>query len=313
MVQYGMKKENLKVFQSNKFTESRQGFSLNEKRVMQFIIAKIKPTDRDFKEYVIPIVEIADMANIDSKNMYKEGKRLMSSMLGKFILLEDENSRKLKGFNYFHHLSYDDGKISVRLHEFVHELFLQLKEDKINFTAYELTEFMTLPSTYAQRIYELLKQYGRSKGRERTIKLSLLREMLDIEDNKYMRFGNFKSRVLDLSKKLIEEHTTLRFDYKTVCRRGRKVDSIRFYKIRIEGEDLSAIQEDELMKNYIGDEIYNEEFNTYLKIKNVERIGNSGRFNIQSEFDEEWYEYGSAMKIQESIARALTHRALIDF
>jgi len=302
-----MKRQELKVFQSNKFTESRQEFSLNEKRIMQFIIAKIKPTDTEFEQYVIPVSEIADMANIDTKNMYRESKEIIISMLSKFILLEDKKTQRIKGFNYFDELDYFDGELTVKLHRNVHHLFLELKKDKINFTAYELTEFMMLTSTYAQRIYELLKQYNRSKNRERTIELTELRNMLAIEDKKYTRFGNFRVNVLELSHKLIEEKTTLRFKWETVVKRGRKVHSIRFYEIHIAGkESPTLLQEKAFLLNYVGQEIYNEEVSSYFIISEIKKEEES--YIIKDKETKILYRYKSLEALQENIALAILNK-----
>jgi len=302
-----MRKQELKVFQSNKFTESRQEFSLNEKRIMQFIIAKIKPTDTEFIEYVIPVSEIADMAKIDTKNMYREGKNIMTSMLSKFILLEDKENLRIKGFNYFHHLDYHNGELTVQLHEYVHHLFLELKKDKINFTAYELTEFMMLTSTYAQRIYELLKQYNRSKNRERTIEIKELRNMLAIEENKYPRFGNFRARVLELSHKLIEENTTLRYKWEAITKRGRKIHAIRFYEIHTAGkESPTELQEKAFIENYVGQEIYNEELSSYFTISKIKK--EEENYIITDKETKTSYRYKSLEKLQESIAKAIMNK-----
>lgn len=306
-----MKKTNLTVFQSNKFTESRQEFSLNEKRVMQFVIAKIKPTDTEFKAYTIPLVEIAELADITPNKLYTTGKELMQSMLGKFILLEDEKNLRLKGFNYFEELDYGEGELTVKLHRHVHHLFLELKKSKKGFTAYELTEFMTLTSTYAQRIYELMKQYSRSKQRERTIEVTELREMLGIDNKKYTRFADFRKRVLELSHKLIEENTTLRYKWEGITKRGRKIVAIRFYDIHITGKEKPTdLQEKAFLENYADQEIYNEELNTYLTIKEVTKLEN-GRYLVTDKFDGIGYEYKSLELLQSCIAKATVQKGLI--
>lgn len=275
---------------------------------MQFIIAKIKPTDTEFIKYVIPITDIADMANIDSKNLYREGKKMMTSMLSKFILLENNKVKRAKGFNYFHHLDYFNGELTVQLHEYVHHLFLEIKKDKVNFTAYELTEFMTLTSTYAQRIYELMKQYGRSKQRERTIVVLELREMLNIDIKKYTRFADFRKRILELSHKIIEKNTTLRYEWEGVTK-GRKIHSIRFYKIHEVGkESPTELQERAFLENYINDEIYNEEFNTYLTIKKITK--EKKVYTVIDKFDDISYSYPSLENLQENIAKAMMNKGL---
>jgi len=305
-----MKTKNLKVFQANTYTMSKQTFNLNEKRVMQFIIAKIQPTDTEFRRYEIPIVEIADMANISTKNMYTFAKTLMVEMVTKFILLQDEEKQHLKAFNYFTELDYQSGVLTVELNRNIHQLFLNIKKNKTHFTAYELTEFMTLSSTHAQRIYELLKQYSKSKQREREIPLLQLRELLNVED-KYPRYGNFRTRVLEYSHKHIEENTNLRFKWEGVTQRGRKVIAIRFYEIHEAGkESPTELQELAFLENYIGEEIYHEEFNTYLTIHKVIKNKDES-YTVLDKFDGAGYDYPNLQTLQECIAKAQSQKGLL--
>ena len=304
-----MKTKDLKVFQSNTYTMSKQTFNLNEKRVMQFIIAKIKPTDTEFKRYEIPIVEIANMANISTKNMYTFAKTLMVEMVTKFILLQDEEKQRLKAFNYFTELEYESGVITVELNRNIHQLFLNIKKNKTHFTAYELTEFMTLTSVHAQRIYELVKQYSKSKQREREISLLQLRELLNLE-NKYKLYSDFRKRVLDFSKEHIEKNTNLRFKWKSITKRGRKVVAIRFYDIHEENEDLEKLREIAMLENYTDLEIYNEELNTYLTIKEIKKNKDKS-YKVIDEFDDYAYTYKDLKTLQECIAKATVQRSLI--
>jgi len=300
-----MKTKNLKVFQANTYTMSKQRFSLNEKRVMQFIIAKIKPTDTEFKRYEIPIAEIADMANISTKNMYSFAKTLMVDMITKFILLQDEEQQKLKAFTYFTDLEYQSGVLTVELNRNIHQLFLQLRATKTAFTAYELTEFMTLSSNHAQRIYELLKQYSKSKQRERIIELVELRDLLDIND-KYKLYSDLRRYVLEYVHQHIEENTALRYKWKGVTKRGRKVVAIKFYEIHEAGkESPSELQEQAMLENYIGQEIYVPKINNYIIIKRVEK-GKNGSYIVVDNFENMGYRFESLAMMQEMIAKAMT-------
>ena len=305
-----MKNKNLKVFQANTYTMGKHTFNLNEKRVMQFIIAKIKPTDTEFKRYEIPIVEIADMAKISTANMYPFAKNLMYEMITKFILLEDKANDHIKAFNYFTELEYQSGVLTVELNRNIHQLFLNIKKSKTHFTAYELTEFMTLSSVHAQRIYELVKQYSRSKQREREIELSELKKMMNIE-NKYKLYSDFRKVVLEYSHKHIEEHTNLRFKWKGVTKRGRKVLAIRFYDIHEAGkESPTELQEKAYLEDYEGGEIYNAEFNTYLTIKEI--IKNKDKtYTVIDQFDGSGYDFQSLAKLQDGIAKAQIQKGLI--
>ena len=71
---------------------------------------------------------------------------------------------------------------------------LQLRENG-NFTLAALDELRKLKSPDSARIYWLLREYA--DFGERTISISQLRFLLDIAENEYPRFSNFKVRILD--------------------------------------------------------------------------------------------------------------------
>ena len=76
---------------------------------------------------------------------------------------------------------------------------------------------MKLKSSYAIRIYELLKQY--EKLQERTFLLDELRKMLGAEDI-YPAYGNFKQRVLLPAQKELKKKTDISFEIEEI-KKGR--------------------------------------------------------------------------------------------
>lgn len=99
-----------------------------------------------------------------------------------------------------------------------------LLELSSKFTSYRLANIVKLKSTYAIRIYELLKQYENLK--ERTISLENLRYYLDAMDI-YPNYANFKQRVLKPTQKELNQKTDISFDFEEI-KSGRKVQKIRF-------------------------------------------------------------------------------------
>ena len=76
-----------------------------------------------------------------------------------------------------------------------------------HFTSYQLEQVRELTSFYAIRLYELLIAW-RSVGKA-SFGLEALRGSLGIEPTAYQRIGNFKSRVLDIALKQINDKTDL--------------------------------------------------------------------------------------------------------
>ncbi|MEH7569563.1 replication initiation protein, partial [Priestia megaterium] len=112
--------------------------------------------------------------------------------------------------------------ITLQFHPSLKYLFLELKE---KFTSYQLENVVRLNSVYSIRIYELLKQYERLRKRELT--LEELRHFLAIEPTKYKQYGHFKSKVLAVAQKEINNKTDIHFEFVEI-KTGRKVTSIEF-------------------------------------------------------------------------------------
>ncbi|WP_376296052.1 replication initiation protein, partial [Streptomyces sp. NPDC055966] len=115
-----------------------------------------------------------------------------------------------------------EGTVDIRYDPFLRPYLLQLKRE---FTSYKLENVVKLKSSYAIRIYELLKQYERLK--ERSFYLKDLRKMLGAEDI-YPAYGNFKQRVLVPAQKELKAKTDISFEIEEI-RTGRRVDKIKFF------------------------------------------------------------------------------------
>jgi plasmid replication initiation protein len=97
------------------------------------------------------------------------------------------------------------------------------------YTKYYLENILTLNSAHAIRLYQLLvliKNKHSSNGKEMTI--DELRLMFGVSETKsYSEYKHFKQRILDVSKREINEKTDMNFSYSEI-KKGRKVESIKF-------------------------------------------------------------------------------------
>jgi len=306
-----MKNKDLSVFQSNSFIESRQSYSLQEKRLLSTIISFVKPTDDKFIEYEFSIAEWADLAGKTKENFYQIADSVTDGLMGKIIKINRVGKDGNKAFKKFHVMSigdYDSGILRLEISKDMNDIFLQLK-NKGNYTRYELMEFLSLTSTHAQRIYELVKQYQHSEHRKRTIELTELKMMLGIE-GKYPQFKFFRVKVLDVALKQIEEKTNLRYKWRGI-KRGRSYNKIEFYKIHEAGkESPTELQEKAFLQNYVGEEIYHEELNTYLSIAKVSK-NKDKTYTVIDKFDSSSYSYKNLEVLQSSIAKAQMQKSLI--
>jgi hypothetical protein len=84
----------------------------------------------------------------------------------------------------------------------------QLKRE---FTQASLSTVLPLKSVYAIRIYLLLKQY-RGIG-QRALSLEAMREMLGIAKNQYVKYHDFKKRVILTAQRELDRKTDLGFEF----------------------------------------------------------------------------------------------------
>jgi len=215
----------------NDLIEARYRLTVQEQRVMLWVISQIQPTDDDFFVHRIEVKELASAAGLEGKNIYERMKATTKKLMGRVIELEKQGKEyQLPMINRAIY-NKGEGTVDIRLDETLKEYLLQLKD---NFTSVRLGFAFKLASTHALRIYELLAQY-RKLG-ERTISLDNIKRMLDVE-SKYSDWGNFERRVIKTAQREIQEKTDIRFTYEKL-KKGRKIDAIRFF---IESNDETEV------------------------------------------------------------------------
>ena len=122
-------------------------------------------------------------------------------------------------------IGYVDNEAVVKLifAFFLVPLITRLEE---HFTKYELQQVSNLSSAYAVRLYELLIAW-RSTGSTPIIELSDFRQRIGVLDTEYKRMERFKTSVLELAIKQINEHTDITVKYEQ-HKRGRSISGFSF-------------------------------------------------------------------------------------
>jgi plasmid replication initiation protein len=86
-------------------------------------------------------------------------------------------------------------------------------------------EYLLLPSTYSQRLFEILKSW--SSLPEKSLSVAELHKLLDTPVSFRSDFRQFRVYVLEKAHKDILGKTSLRFEWEPV-KAGRSVEAIRF-------------------------------------------------------------------------------------
>jgi plasmid replication initiation protein len=199
--------------------------SVWEPRIVALLASRVTLQDEDFKVYQIPILEL--IGEEYGGRDYTEIATAVKNMMGRVIEIQDGLTKKIF-YNVFSKCTIDTQKGICELcfHPDLKPHYLQLKE---RFTQYSLAEFMSLPSIYSQRLYEILQSWHNMTEVE--IEIDNLHAMLDTSISLKKDFKDFRRRVLDQAHKDIMERegSSLWFDWEPIkMGRGGKVVAIRF-------------------------------------------------------------------------------------
>lgn len=223
-----------KVFQSNELIEAhyKQEYSVQEQRTILWIISEIHRKNYFAKranKYCEPSLAVritakdyAKLMNIPVKNVYRDAQKISKNLMEKVIKIENKNGWKM--FHWVSSMEYinQEAVIEATLANDIVPYIIDLER----YTEFKLENILYINSSHAIKIYQLLAQYKTSG--ERTISVTDLRYILGISTLKtYEWYGAIKQRILEISKREINEKTDLSISYSEI-KKGRKVEAIKF-------------------------------------------------------------------------------------
>jgi len=194
--------------------------SVYEPRLVALVASRVRADDQDFQDYEIPLSELLGSSGDGrTRQLLVE---VVEGLLGRVLTLPRPNG--WAKCNVFSWCEYDAkaGCIRARFDPGLKEHYLNLQS---HFTQYSLMEFLLLPSTYSQRLFEVLKSWASLP--EAVIDLSDLFQMLDVPSSLRANFKDFRRRVLEKAHKDITSQTGLRYQWEPI-KQGRAVAAIRF-------------------------------------------------------------------------------------
>lgn len=207
--------------------KSRFSLSVQQQKIVLYLISQITQFDTDFKLYEFSIVDFCKVCGIDyeSGKNYQDIKTAIKEIADKSVWIKlDEDEETLLRWIEKPYINKKSGTIKIRLDEDMKPFLLQLKE---NFTQYELLWTLHFKSKYTIRLYELIKSihFRELESYTREYKLDELRRLLDAET--YTTYQTFKTRVLIPAVNEINNYSDKNLTYEPL-KRGRSVYSIRF-------------------------------------------------------------------------------------
>ena len=219
-----LKKTNDLVVQSNMLIEAHYRLTLQEKRLILWLIKEIDKDDTDFKKYQLKITDFAEMMELNPKTQYKELKRVTRALISRPIDIENPETNATIQMSWlcFAHWEPKKGICSLEFHPALKPYLLQLNS---HFTQIGFADFLGLKSVYSVRIFELLAQYA-SIGK-RSMSVSYLRSWCGIQKDEYELYAHLKSRVINRAKTEINAKTEYEIDYEEI-KESRKVAEIKW-------------------------------------------------------------------------------------
>ena len=198
-------------------------------KLITLLIANVKKSDEESKEYVFKVKDFMELAGKNYKELYNELDEATEELLRSPLKIPKE-----KGFlklNWISSAEYHAGKgyISFKIDSKLRPFIFDLQE---RFLKYDIKNILPLRSSYSIRVYEILKDLFNKIGRynglkkiEKIVELKWLREVLEVP--KSYKYNMLKRRVIEKAQTDLMQHTDLKFDYEEI-KTGRKVTHLKF-------------------------------------------------------------------------------------
>jgi plasmid replication initiation protein len=212
------------AIQHNNLVEAKYFMTLQQKRIMIWLISQIKPDDIDFKEHVLSIRELINICQLSGESSFKEIRDITFSLIEKGIRIIDitdpDNKREIQ-VSWLSSADYYQGQVKLSFSPKLKPYLLQLKE---KFTAINVIDLMQFKSVHAIRIYELLKQY-QDIG-ERVLSLEEIKECCGVK-GKHKQYIDFEKYLLLIAQREINKKSDIHIEFERI-KQSRKIVGIKF-------------------------------------------------------------------------------------
>ncbi len=212
------------ITKSNSLVEGRYKLSLQESRVILWLLNQIQPEDEDFKRYHLDIKKFAEITSLSVDNQYNQLKQITKNLTKRSLEIYESDQKTLLHVSWLSAAFYELTKGYVVL-EFSPYLKPYLLKIKSHFTTLQTTDLLKLRSIYSIRIFELLKQYE-AIGK-RTIELSELRLYCGVKPHQYSQYNAIKLYIIERATNEINSKTEYEIDYSEI-KESRKVVAIEW-------------------------------------------------------------------------------------
>lgn len=208
-------------------TKANHDLTARELKIMDYVISKIKPEDKEFNVVETSLYELNKILGLTrtGKN-YSDMAESIGTLRKKEVLIYDEHERAVTQTGWVESAKYhENGQVEIRLSADLTPYLLKLKKD---YTQYLLFDTVQLNSKYSILLYKLMREADKNKGKKMPV-LETTPERLQkqLGSPASYNFGDFNRNVL---KPAIEEINLKVEDMNLTVqqgRRGRKVVALQ--------------------------------------------------------------------------------------
>jgi plasmid replication initiation protein len=217
-------KNSIIAIQHNNLVQAKYSMTLQQKRVMIWLVSQIKPTDEDFKEHILSVKELIEVCQLSGESAYKQLKNITFSLIEKGIRIIDITNPKEDietQISWLSSAKYRYGRVTLTFSPELKPYLLLLKE---RFTTINMIDMMQFKSVHAIRIYELLKQYENIGVR--ILDIEEIKECCGVKD-KLRKYNHFEKYLLLIAQREINEKSDIHIEFERI-KPFRKITGIKF-------------------------------------------------------------------------------------
>ena len=235
-------KENKLIYQHNVITSGRYDYSACMLDILFMVLSGLEVGKMEYN------IHVQDIEAITGRKWNLKQLREATESIGS-RMFEIETPERIRQIWLFSNVDYilGTGSFTVGINPKASPYFFELKN---NFTAMQLKSVLNCSSKYAKRLYAIACQW-RSVGSKR-FEIEELKKMLGLIDKKgneqFVEITAFRSKVLEIAKKQINENTDIEIDFE-LKKRGRSfhwitlhINSQKFKQLEIEFDKSIDIQ-----------------------------------------------------------------------
>ncbi len=207
--------------------KSRFSLTLQQQKIVLYLISHISPFDEDFKIYEFSISEFCRVCGIDEFNgkNYRNLKTAIKEIADKSLWVTIEGGREtLLRWIEKPYIDPGNGVVQIKLDRDMIPFLLRLKH---NFTQYEIIWTLHFRSKYTIRLYELIKSIHFHPLKKHIQRYSVDELKGLIDGDRYKEYRDFKHRALLPAINEINEYSDKIIEFEEV-RKGRKVLAVEF-------------------------------------------------------------------------------------